>query len=1403
MRKSNLAISAALLAWSTGAFTTRAAVPVYDEVGGRVVVEAEHFASRIDDPDTHHWHVVPTDDGKDKYGDTPTQAYVNARGNSYITSQPDTAGGGVNHNAVSFVGGPPSVDYKFNINTPGAYRLWLRWKGYDGSSDSIYAQIMEISNPAWYRYAAGVAPTDADFASTTGGIGWDGVAAPSTDSSNMVSGGGGEVPAIYNLAGGTYTLRISMREDGSAVDAFMLQLSSLPDPTNPGPAESGLATSYVAVTVPPADALAAPGKTATFTVTAEGTGALTYQWQSKAPGAADYSNISNATSTSYTTPTATDAMNGTKYRVVISNGTKTVNSSAASLITDATPPSLVQVRGGAAGNSVALDFSEKLDQGTAETSGNYTIAGLTISSAKLTASGTSVVLTTAKQTAGTSYTVSVNGIKDTAGNAMTVAGTGSFTGPTLVPGKILVRFYRNIGGTAVANLTSAATYPNSPDDVQLWDVFSSGDGTGDTFGDNYGLELTGFYTAPASGNYKFYIRSDDASQLLFSTDDTEGGLRQIAAQTGCCNTFTDQPGSLSSQPIALEKGKAYYFKAYLKEGGGGDFIQVGVLGPNDPDINDASAVVPIPTDFLSTGFSKTATLSITKQPAPITVQANTAASFSVGYAANSVFGTKANVQWQRAASGSSAFADIAGATNNTYTIQFPTSADNGSQFRAQVKIDIADSTLGTSTSASSQAATLTISNDTTPPVVTFVSGGVASILVGFNEPLDGASAAAAANYKVSGGVTTSSATVISSAGQAGLVRVALSGVTPGQTYSVTISGVKDTAGNAVASTTLSFDAYHIISTFNDGGVPPGAAINGSANVQATASYDGSGALELTAPAGSLQGSIIYPDIPGVTSVSKFTAFWKMFIGNGSGNPADGFSFVLSPGLDDTANFGEEGTGSGLVFSFDTYDNGNNEAPAISVKYGGLSEDQIADGGNQVIKVHTTKATLVNNQWVDVAVQVTADGKVTVIHNNVKYIDAEPIPGWVPMDAPRAAFGARTGGEYERALIDDVKILFNADVALAQPPTISITAPADNSTFAKGASVTLTVNAQAPGGTIAKVEYFANGQSLAVVTKAPYSLTVPNVPEAAYIVTAKITDGRGVTVGSAPIKVIVGNPKKVYFVTADPGPLTFAGDQAVADHLLQRGFNVITARGSDVPDDGSTAVGNDLIIESSSLGSGTVEIADPSGGPNIGKFKTLAIPAIDWEASSSDAWGFLDANPATGTSDGQTDINIVDASSPLAAGFPAGPLTVVSSPQTFSQSTPVGAHIVAQKAGDNTQMNLFYYEKGDKGYGGFVMPERRVFFFFQDNTAAAANAAGWKLFDAAVDWALHTTSTGGGGTDRPTVSLALNGATLTISSSGGGTVQATDSLNPSNWTDLGSAPQTVQNTGKSRFFRIKK
>jgi hypothetical protein len=214
---------------------------IYKEQGGVVVVEAEHFDARTTNTDGHRWAIMPDENGKPE---TAVDAgYAGARGNKYMQSLPDS---GAAYNTVPVVGQPPHLDFKVQISNPGTYRLWTRWGGFDGASDSMYAQILEVRTPAgpgpdWYRLSL----------NNTGTFGaWYGIGAPSTDPVNNISGGpAGEVPAVWALSAGTYTVRFTMREDGSALDAFILQLVTMADPASPGPAES--LTTTAADTVPP------------------------------------------------------------------------------------------------------------------------------------------------------------------------------------------------------------------------------------------------------------------------------------------------------------------------------------------------------------------------------------------------------------------------------------------------------------------------------------------------------------------------------------------------------------------------------------------------------------------------------------------------------------------------------------------------------------------------------------------------------------------------------------------------------------------------------------------------------------------------------------------------------------------------------------------------------------------------------------------------------------------------------------------------------------------------------------------------------------------------------------------------------------------------------------------------
>lgn len=86
---------------------------------------------------------------------------------------------------------------------------------------------------------------------------------------------------------------------------------------------------------PAAQAATAPDA-ATFSVTAAGT-APGYQWQRSTDGGLSWADLAGATAASYTTGATSTAMNGERYRVVVSNSAGTVTSDAVVLTVHPTP----------------------------------------------------------------------------------------------------------------------------------------------------------------------------------------------------------------------------------------------------------------------------------------------------------------------------------------------------------------------------------------------------------------------------------------------------------------------------------------------------------------------------------------------------------------------------------------------------------------------------------------------------------------------------------------------------------------------------------------------------------------------------------------------------------------------------------------------------------------------------------------------------------------------------------------------------------------------------------------------------------------------------------------------------------------------------------------------------------
>lgn len=362
--------------------------------------------------------------------------------------------------------------------------------------------------------------------------------------------------------------------------------------------------------------------------------------------------------------------------------------------------------------------------------------------------------------------------------------TWAGAGP-LRAGSILREVYLDIGGVAISDLTGAPSYPNSPSSVnQITDFFEA---PTDVF-ENYGQRLRGYVVPPATGNYTFWIASDDNGELWLSTDESPANRRLIGRVPEW--TSSREWGKYAEQqsaPIRLEAGRVYYVEALMKEGGGGDNLAVRWLRPDGPDEG------PIPATHLLPWGTVFAAPTIGKQPASTTAVEGGFASFSVtvGNA------TPVEAQWRRNGQ------NLPGATGLELTYGPVTLADHNAKFTA-----VLSNNLG---STNSQEATLTVTPDVTKPApVSAISLGPGQIRVTFSEPVEAASASVSGNYQVNGGVTVTGA---APGTDPRTVVLNVTGMTYGSSYTITISNVRDraqTPNTIQAGSTVNFTALEFV-----------------------------------------------------------------------------------------------------------------------------------------------------------------------------------------------------------------------------------------------------------------------------------------------------------------------------------------------------------------------------------------------------------------------------------------------------------------------------------------------------------------------------------------------------------------------------------------------------------------
>jgi hypothetical protein len=95
----------------------------------------------------------------------------------------------------------------------------------------------------------------------------------------------------------------------------------------------------------------------------------------------------------------------------------------------------------------------------------------------------------------------------------------------------------------------------------------------------------------------------------------------------------------------------------------------------------------------------------------------------------------------------------------------------------------------------------------------------------------------------------------------------------------------------------------------------------------------------------------------------------------------------------------------------------------------------------------------------------------------------------------------------------------------QPPTVSLTSPADGALFTAPATVTLAAGADDADGTVVKVEFFHGTAKIGEALAAPFQLVQAGLAAGTHEFSARATDDDGAATTSATVTVTVVNPNQ--------------------------------------------------------------------------------------------------------------------------------------------------------------------------------------------------------------------------------------------------------------------------------------
>lgn len=800
------------------------------------------------------------------------------------------------------------------------------------------------------------------------------------------------------------------------------------------------------------------GQTATFTVTASGSGPLTYQWYKN--GVA----ITGATSNTYTTPGTVAGDNGAVFTVVVSNAAGSVTSVGATLTVQSPAPLAKSI----VPSNATPPYNASVMLIPTFSGGTAVIGSMGVGSSDITAAAVSGgSYPTPTLTAAKTYTLTVTDAKGNVVSTTCVVTPTSVTitpitpaNQTVAPG--LVNFSATASGGVTNGLTWKAsagtfsgnvwtapavvgTYTITATSVDEPSVFVTTTATisgpviltqpaSQHVCTDAGILLTVSANYAASYQWSFngakIPGATSASYTVSAAASANAGNYSVTVTNGIGNvtssvavvavgsTITSNPTNLSLRPaqtalfgVSAQGLSPFTYQWYQIPAGGTTGVAIPGATSNlytTPGVDltyNGAKYYAIVTDSCPTPLtSSDATLTVTAgntgptivtQPLGVTVTAGGTTSFSVV-----ATGTPAlTYQWYRIPAGQTTGVAIGGATSATYNVPATATTNDQDEYYVVVTNGYGQ--------AISQKATLAVGNGillqiTGQPVTQYVDVG------------------APATYQVTAVSSLPLSYQWYEAPPGSSTFTAIPGATSA-TYTVDPTVIAQTGSvfyavvsNGTTASVTSNSAGLFVGPLAQ--VPNLCDANWSALGNAVAEPGCS--YQLTAAVGNQDGEIVWPTL---ISTGDIHLTFTVTLSNPSGTPADGFAVVLGdPSLGATpTTLGTPGMGlgakgiPGLAFAFDTYHN----AGEFPVPYAAVGRGEAPLWENPWDSVNTSIPTLVA-----VGMSITHTYTVSIVQGLLTMtLDGEEVISGNITPPPVAYLyvTSSTGGSWENTAISNV------------------------------------------------------------------------------------------------------------------------------------------------------------------------------------------------------------------------------------------------------------------------------------------------------------------------------------------------------------------------------------------------